>query len=99
MSDFYSSGDTGGIPTNSGILGRKEADQAIARISAILIGLQTDTPVPIHYLSGFCSHQQMHKVYFKNGLNHWLIDNKTCVRIREFMELREALATKRPPKT
>lgn len=69
------------------------------RITTILIGLHTDTPVPISLLKGFCSHNHLHREYLGKRVQHFLIDGKTCVRLSEFVTAREQRNTKTSYKT
>ena len=61
-------------------------------IIAVLIGLYTDTPVPISLLSGYCSHTTIREKYVPLGLRLHTVDQKTCVRLSEFVKVREVRA-------
>ncbi|MEX0323794.1 MAG: hypothetical protein AB3N63_16650 [Puniceicoccaceae bacterium] len=67
----------------------------VDQIVAILVALQTDTPVQISYLKGFCSHTTLHEHDLGNGLAHYIVDQRTCVRISKFVKARGKRAIER----
>ena len=65
---------------------RALADQ----VTVILIALQTDTPVPISMLSGFCTHTTIREKYVPLGCKLMIVDQRTCVRLSDFIKARDA---------
>lgn len=74
---------------DSPLLAIGSVKELIEAMAAIQIGVFLDTPIPISLLKSLCSHTQFHNVYFRAGVKHYKIDNKTCVRLSEFVKARE----------